>query len=289
MLKMVVVTGRIPLHTIARMSTKSALPPSGKKPPIAAKPSRARRAAGPASRPLSAPVPRDRGSLRLAREHILARIAAGDFPAGTALSEVPLAAEIGVSRTPVREAIGQLVIEGILQKTSRGAIVAEPTRRDIIELYELREALEVFAIGKLAARGLDPQELESLETLVGQVRAVADELKHSGKPVLKGEALQRFLMADLRFHMRLIQAAGNERLLKMLDSTNLLLRIFTLRREHHTLKLLKEVHSFHRRILDAVAGVQEEQARRLLSEHIRVSRDERLAEYDEARSNGHGW
>jgi DNA-binding GntR family transcriptional regulator len=235
------------------------------------------------------PAPRDRGSLRLAREHILARIAAGDFRAGTALSEVPLAARIGVSRTPVREAIGQLVIEGILQKTSRGVIVAEPTRRDITELYELREALEVFAIGKLAARGLDPRDLASLETLVDEVRAVADELKETGKPVLKGEALQRFLMSDLRFHMRLIQAAGNERMLKMLDSTNLLLRIFSLRREHHTLKLLKEVHNFHRRILDAVADGQEEQARRSLSEHIHVSRDERLAEYDEALSNGHGW
>jgi DNA-binding GntR family transcriptional regulator len=234
-------------------------------------------------------VPRDRGSLRLAREHILARIGAGDFPAGTALSELPLAAQIGVSRTPVREALGQLVSEGILQKTSRGVIVAEPTRRDVVELYELREALEVFAIERLAARGLDPQELESLETLVDQVRAIADELKQSGKPVLKGEALQRFLMSDLRFHMRLIQAAGNERMLKVLDSTNLLLRIFTLRREHHTLKLLKEVHSFHRRILDAVASRQEEQARRLLSQHIRLSRDERLAEYDEVHSNGHGW
>jgi DNA-binding GntR family transcriptional regulator len=282
MLKIVVLTGCIPLHTIAHMSTKSAAAPPGKKRSTAT-------AARSRSRSLSTPAPRDRGSLRLAREHILARIAAGDFPAGTPLSELPLAAQVGVSRTPVREAIGQLVIEGILQKTSRGVIVAEPTRRDVNELYELREALEVFAISKLATRGLDPQELESMETLVNQVRAVADELKESGKPVLKGEALQRFLMSDLRFHMRLIQAAGNERLLKMLDSTNLLLRIFTLRREHHTLKLLKEVHSFHRRILDAVVNGQEEQARRLLSEHIHLSRDERLAEYDEVHSNGHGW
>jgi len=234
-------------------------------------------------------VPRDRGSLRLAREHILAQIAAGELPAGTPLSELSLAAQIGVSRTPVREAIGQLVAEGILQKSSRGVMVAEPTRRDIIELYELREALEVYTIGKIAARGLDARDLENLESLVAEVRLGAEELKQSGQPVLKGAALQRFLTGDLRFHMRLIQAAGNERMLKVLDSTNLLLRIFTLRRGHHTLKLLKEVHGFHRRILDAVAAGDGEQAMRLLGEHIRISRDERLAEYEDLHQNGRSW
>jgi DNA-binding GntR family transcriptional regulator len=234
-------------------------------------------------------VPRDRGSLRLAREHILAQIAAGDLAAGAALSELTLAAQVGVSRTPVREALSQLVAEGILQKTSRGVLVAEPTRRDIIELYELREALEVYAIGKIAARGVDARDLENLELLVAQVRAAADELKQSGRPVLKGEALQRFLACDLRFHMRLIQAGGNERMLKVLDSTNLLLRIFTLRRENHTLKLLKQVYGFHRRILDAVAAGDGAEAMRLLGEHIRLSRDERLVEYDDFDQSGRGW
>jgi len=213
---------------------KSVVSPVQKSRPPAAR----RRVAGSAAR--EQPIPRDRGSLRLAHQHILAQIAAGELPSGTALSELPLAAQLGISRTPVREAIGQLVAEGILQKTSRGVMVAEPTRRDIVELYELREALEVFAIGKIAARGLDSHELEQLELLVTQVREAAEDLKCSGRPVLKGEALQRFLTADLRFHMRLIQAGGNERMLKVLDSTNLLLRIFTLRREHHTLKLLQE-------------------------------------------------
>jgi len=264
---------------------KSALPPPGK-----------RRAARPASRPRvrasngrQGPAPRDRGSLRLAHEHILGQIAAGDLPAGTPLSELSLASQLGVSRTPVREALGQLVAEGILQKSSRGVMVAEPTRRDIIELYELREALEVYAIGKIAARGLDARDLENLELLVAQVRVAAEELKHSGQPVLKGEALQRFLTCDLRFHTRLIQAGGNERMLKVLDSTNLLLRIFTLRRGHHTRKLLKEVHSFHRRILDAVAGGDGSEAMRLLGEHIRLSRDERLAEYEDLQQTARSW
>jgi DNA-binding GntR family transcriptional regulator len=264
---------------------KSGLPPSpGKRP--------ARRGASPRDEQKVSRdgfLPRDRGSLRLAREHILAEIADGRLQPGKALAELPLAAKIGVSRTPVREAIGQLVAEGFLQKTSRGVTIAEPTRRDIVELYEVREALEVFSIGRITARGLEASELDGLEMSVTEIRAVTEELKRSGEPALKGEALQRFLASDLRFHMRLIQAGGNERMLKMLDATNLLLRIFTFRREHHTVKLLKDVHHFHRRILDAVAAGDSAEAARLLGEHIRISREERLAEYEALHQAGRGW
>jgi DNA-binding GntR family transcriptional regulator len=263
---------------------KNATPSDKKQTAVAASGRRSRRRE---SDPVS--VPRDRGSLRLAHQHILGRISSGDLPAGAALSELNLAARLGVSRTPVREAIGQLVAEGILQKSSRGAVVAEPTRQDIIDLYELREALEVYAIGKVAERGLGARELEGLKLLVEQVKTAADELKRSGEELLKGDALQNFLACDLRFHMRLLQASGNARMLRLLDSTSLLLRVFTLRREHHTVKLLGEVYAFHRRILEAVAAGDREKATRLLGEHIRLSRDERLAEYEEihlARSHG---
>jgi DNA-binding GntR family transcriptional regulator len=237
----------------------------------------------------SAPLPRDRGFLRLAHQHILDKISTGDLPAGAALSELSLAAELGLSRTPVREAIGQLVAEGILQKSSRGAVVAEHTRQDIIELYQLREALEVYVIGVVTERRLSARELETLEGLVEQVRVCAADLRKSGRPVLEGEALKSFVTCDLRFHMLLLQAGGNQRMVKVLDSTQLLLRIFTLRREHHTVKLLGEVYDFHRRILAAVAAGNREEACRLLGEHIRLSRDERLAEYEDPRQAGRTW
>jgi DNA-binding GntR family transcriptional regulator len=235
------------------------------------------------------PAPRDRGSLRRAHQHILGKISNGEVATGVALSELSLAAQLGVSRTPVREAIGQLVAEGILQKSSRGTVVAEPARQDIIELYELREALEVYTIGVVAERRLSPRELETLRLLVEQVRLCAAELKKSRRPALEGEALKKFVNCDLRFHMLLLQAGGNQRMVKVFDSTQLLLRIFTLRRRHHTAKLLGEVYTFHRRILAAVAAGSREEARRLLGEHIRLSRDERLAEYEDPRQAGRMW
>lgn len=224
-------------------------------------------------------IPRNRGALALAHRHILAEVAGGNLPTGAALSEVALAEQLGVSRTPVREAIGQLVVEGILQKTNRGAVVVEPTRQDIIELYELREAVEVYTIGKVADTRLSSRLLETLDGLVEEVRAAADALRDAGQSVLKGDAFQRFVNCDLRFHTLLLQAGGNQRMLKLLDSTRLLLRVFTLRRQHHTPKLLDEIYRFHRGILDAVAARDRQEAMRLMGEHIRISLEERLAEY----------
>ena len=72
-----------------------------------------------------------------------------------------LAADLGLARNTVTDAYGQLIAEGILQRSHRGAVVAEPTRQDIIELYELREALE-------AARR---KRMPRLELLVGLAAA----------------------------------------------------------------------------------------------------------------------
>jgi DNA-binding GntR family transcriptional regulator len=235
------------------------------------------------------PLPRNRGALGLARHHILGKIANGEFPAGTALSEVPLATELGISRTPIREAIGQLVAEGMLQKSNRGAIVAEPTRQDIIELYDLREALEVHAIGKVAAQRLSPRMLEPLEALVEEMRILAIDRKKAEKGALDSETLRKFLTCDMRFHLLLLQAAGNQRMLKILDSTNLLLRVFSLPREHHTGRLVNDVYRFHRRILDSIASGSRAEAMQLLGEHIRLSLEERLAEYDGAQQMGREW
>ena len=239
--------------------------------------------------PHHSPLPRNRGALGLAHKHIMSKIASGEFSAGAAISEVTLATGLGISRTPVREAIGQLIAEGILQRSHRGAVVAEPSRQDIIELYELREALEVYAVGKVAARRPSTRVLEPLEAVVEEARVIAAELRKSGQPGLEGDALHRFIICDMRFHMLLLQAGGNQRMLKILDSTSLLLRIFSLPRQHHTGKLLGEVHNFHRRILNAVAEGSRTEAMRLLGEHIRISLEERLAEYEDSQQSDRGW
>src|SRR5580658_1370278 len=83
--------------------------------------------------------------------YIQRKILAGDLQAGKAVSELTIAKELGSSRTPIREALGQLVAEGLLEQIpNRGAVVVQFGRQDIIDLFELREALEAYAVEKVA-------------------------------------------------------------------------------------------------------------------------------------------
>lgn len=90
-------------------------------------------------------------------------VLSGDYPAGTALSETLLAQEFNVSRTPVREALKQLQAEGLVEiRPKVGTFVREPSRREIVEMFQLKEILEGLAAGLMARRGPVP-ELEKLE------------------------------------------------------------------------------------------------------------------------------
>jgi DNA-binding GntR family transcriptional regulator len=103
-------------------------------------------------------------------------IVTGDYAAGTGLSEVTLSSELGVSRTPVREALKQLATEGLVDIVPRvGTFVATPSRRDVIELYGLKEIFEGFAARLLAQRA-DAAAIDELAACVEDGRAFADRL-----------------------------------------------------------------------------------------------------------------
>jgi DNA-binding GntR family transcriptional regulator len=210
------------------------------------------------------------------------KIARGELPPGSAVSEIPLAQELGSSRTPIREALGQLVAEGLLEQTpNRGAIVVQLGRQDIIDLYELREALEVYAVGKVAMRTNTPQDLQRLQAFADQILSVRDELHESGRDKLSQGQMNRFIACDLGFHTLLLRIASNARILKVVNETRLLIRIFSIHREGHDVAALTKIHQQHREILDAVGAKDSTRAMALMSNHIRESQQERLAEYDE--------
>lgn len=214
--------------------------------------------------------------------HLLRRMLAGELAAGTPLSEASLAKQLGISRTPLREAIRRLAAEGFLRQIpNRGSMVVEFSKRDIGELYELREALEVYAVGKAAEHALRPSDLEYIEQSVCDVLLLRDELVASEEPGLTAEQMQRFVQIDLSFHATLVRAAANRRILKVIADTRVLLNVFALRRKGHRAAQLAEIHGYHNDILQAVVRKDPEAAMRLMGEHIRLSRQERLREYDE--------
>lgn len=214
--------------------------------------------------------------------HLLRRMLSGELAAGTPLSEASLAKELGISRTPLREAIRRLAAEGFVRQIpNRGSMVVEFSKRDIAELYELREALEVYAVGKAAEHTLRPSDLEHLERTLREVLGLRDELVASGQAGLTAEQMQRFVQIDLAFHATLVRAAANRRILKVIADTRVLLNVFAMRRRGHGAPQLAEIHGYHNDILRAVVRRDPGAAMRLMGEHIRVSQRERLREHDE--------
>jgi len=219
-----------------------------------------------------------------AYQYIQGRIAGGDLPSGGAISELLLAKELGSSRTPVREAISQLVSEGLLDQTpNRGTVVVRLTREDIVDLYELREALEVYVVAKVTREQLSPEDLKRLEQLSNGILILVDELQASGEQHLNDEQMSRFVAADRGFHTLLMAFSFNPRIRKIVDETRLLIRIFAMRRLGYGVAKLKHIHAQHAAIIQAIVERDSELATLRLAEHIQISRQERLDEFDRNR------
>lgn len=135
------------------------------------------------------------------RDHIIA----GRLQPGHRLVERDLAEEFGVSRVPVREAIQVLIGEGFVEALSpRRIVVKQVSRRDVEELFSVREALEVQATREAALRA-DAAGLRELERLVEQARRATT----SGKP-------ERISRANAAFHHHIVTLADNRLLASLL-------------------------------------------------------------------------
>lgn len=222
------------------------------------------------------------GSLReRAYVHIQRQIADGTLEAGGGISELVLAKQLKSSRAPIREAMHQLAAEGLLEQNPWGGmIVAQLKREDIVELYELREALEVFAVGKIARAPMRTPDKSRLQQLVDEIAKMQRELEKAKRPALDARQMEHFIECDLGFHALLMSMANNSRLQKVVNDTRLLISVFAIHREGHDRASLKSIQRYHQKILDAVSRQQPEIAMATLAEHIQTSRQERLGEYD---------
>ena len=133
-------------------------------------------------------------------DQLRALIVRGDIGPGTHLVEGALADQFGVSRGPVRDALRQLEIEGLVESRRRGAFVRGLTDTDLVELYAVRGALEELAVRETIARLADA-DWRPIEAAVSAMRAAAAETD----PVA-------FAAADLDFHSGFYVIGGNRRL-----------------------------------------------------------------------------
>jgi DNA-binding GntR family transcriptional regulator len=215
-----------------------------------------------------------------AYRHLREQLVCGQLRAGTQLSEPELAKQLGMSRTPVREALRQMENEGLLEYEPRfGATVRMPDRDELGDMYAVREALESYAAAE-AARSMSPRDIQAVQRAFEEMSGISNEFRRSGKSVLEGDQLRAFIAADLAFHNTIIAASGNRYLSKILDDTRLLVRVFTSTFWQYNEEKLDEAIHFHQRLLTALQNRDSEAARLASAEAMQVARRNALRAWD---------
>jgi DNA-binding GntR family transcriptional regulator len=185
-------------------------------------------------------------------------IIAGRIAQGEALREVPLAGALGTGRSAVREAIRQLVQEGLVDyELHRGAFVRVISLADRLDVYVAREAIEA-GVARLAVEAAPPADLSALRATMQDLRTTAQGHDHITDEVIE---------ADIRFHEELVRLAGSPRLTRahatLAAETRMLLR-------HHPAYPWADYVSDHERLSDAIEQ-RDPRAPEYVIEHLRLS------------------
>ena len=207
--------------------------------------------------PLPAAAPRSlspRALYQDVAERLRQQIFARQLEPGSWIDEMKLAAEFGISRTPLREALKVLAVEGLVtMKVRRGAYVTEMSAEDVSQVYHLLGLLESDAAAQVATHASDEQ--------LAELRALHDRLE---KQVRHRDA---FFAANEQFHLRLLQIAGNRWTQQIVSD---LRKVMKLNRHHSLFKQgrLSDSLAEHRALMQALEARQAERARRQMRDHF---------------------
>lgn len=182
-----------------------------------------------------------------------------------------LARDLGVSQTPIREALSRLEREGLVRKEHLVGYSAAPqwTRRQFEDLYAFRLLVEPEA-ARLATVNMTPAALRELETS-------AADMGHGEPPVDRNTRYSRFARADAQFHDAILRIAGNEIIRSSLSSQHVHLHIFRLM--FHT-RVTQEALEEHENLLAAFRSGEPQSAFDAMRVHIERSRDRLLSAFE---------
>ncbi|MEU5719240.1 GntR family transcriptional regulator [Streptomyces sp. NPDC020403] len=199
---------------------------------------------------------------------------AGELRPGVVYSAPTLAAQFGVSATPVREAMLDLTREGLVEAVrNKGFRITEMTDQDLDEFTEIRTLIEVPTVGRVTAVA-SVDQLEALRPLAQQIVTAAQE-----------HDLLKYVETDHRFHLELLALAGNHHLVEVVGDLRKRSRLFGLGSLNETGRLVASAQE-HVELLDLIAGGRAQEAedcmRRHLS-HVRTLWADGRAEAEERR------
>ena len=185
-----------------------------------------------------------------------AAILKGELKPGERLMEIALADKLGVSRTPIREAIRKLELEGLVVMAPRkGAKVASITERDLNDVLEVRKGMEVLAVS-LACQRITKEELDKLEEIEGRFQAQ-----------IEAGNLTELAEIDVEFHDTIYKATNNQRLVQLLN--NLREQMYRYRVEYlKDIAVRRTLAEEHRSICEALRAGDETKALDFIRVHI---------------------
>ena len=170
----------------------------------------------------------------------------------TRLTEESISRQLGISKSPVREALNRLESEGLVHiEPRRGAYLRTFSAKEIGDLYDLREALEVHVVGKAE---VTPRVLQQLRASV----------KRQNKHLARNDKAS-YIQEDVNFHAVLARATGNVQLCRVLE--NLQNQILLVRRRTYDLSR-SQATAMHASLVRALENADKQKAQELMREHI---------------------
>ena len=194
-------------------------------------------------------------------------ILANNPGADVRLTETFFAERLGISKSPVREALNSLQSEGLLRiEPRRGAYVHRFSGKEICDLYELRETLETFATGIVS---VTPK-------FVAELRGSVDRTER----LLRSKKKAAYIEEDIHFHHMIVAAAGNDELSRV--HSNLQDKLWLCRCQTYQLTS-SDTPSAHRHITEAIASGNRVEAKQMTSSHIQFVRNALIAAWERSR------
>ncbi|MGY4501660.1 DNA-binding GntR family transcriptional regulator [Bradyrhizobium sp. GM24.11] len=196
-------------------------------------------------------------------DHLKAMILGHELRPGMKLVDRAIARDLGVSRTPVREALGRLAEIGILENRERGCYVASADSRQVSDLYYLREILEVGAV-ELAAKNAKPADIQELRDILQRLEKLQADSARKGDEIRVG----------LTIHQVLARASGNGALKQNIDRLlDQMLTFIWIEVLNESEEAAAASHREHTLLVDLVEAGRGQEAAEVIRAHLHAAKE----------------
>lgn len=185
-----------------------------------------------------------------------------ELPPGKQLKELELSEKLNISRTPIREAITRLTVEGFVDNRETGNFVPEFSVTDFVDLYQIRESLELLVVKLGSVNWMYPEELEDLKKILDMQMQVATKKKMDSK---------KFLVLDKKFHEALAVLSKNKLLINEITRINDLYYRYNYHSPFKTRAILAIKQ--HMNIVKAMEEGDSIKAQNLMKKHLHIIRE----------------